>query len=112
MVQQRDVLVEFLAGLVKGEQWRTREFELTARSRRLRVDAVDAPLIFSARRHHDIDIERATTTAELDSASTVEVHVDTAMRGLGTAACGPDALPPFHLRDRVYNWSWALRTDR
>lgn len=89
----------------------TRWFELAAGSRRLRVDAVLAPLIFSARRHHDVDIERATTAADLDRADTVEVHVDTAMRGLGTAACGPDALPQFHIRDRVYNWSWALRTE-
>ena len=45
---------------------------------------------FSARRHGDQALADATTLAELELDDDIEVHVDAAIRGLGTAACGPD----------------------
>ena len=64
----------------------------------------DPTLVFSARHHTDGSLTDASTPAELTTAPTVEVHVDLAQRGLGTAACGPDT-------DRligpgVHRWSW------
>ncbi|MEM7276119.1 MAG: glycoside hydrolase family 2 TIM barrel-domain containing protein, partial [Actinomycetota bacterium] len=47
-------------------------------------------VIFAARRHGDRALTEATTLAELAMDDEIEVHVDAAIRGLGTAACGPD----------------------
>ena len=63
---------------------------------------------FSARRHHDRVLTRASTVAELEASDTVEVHVDAAQRGLGTAACGPDVLPAYVVGPGVHRWTWSL----
>ena len=63
---------------------------------------------FSARRHHDHALTAATTLAELEQAATIEVHVDSAIRGLGTAACGPDVLPPYRVGPGVHRWTWSV----
>ncbi|WP_164117611.1 glycoside hydrolase family 2 TIM barrel-domain containing protein [Sphingorhabdus sp. Alg239-R122] len=76
--------------------------------------AIEFPerLGFAARYHHDGDLDRGTTLADLVRRDTAEVHIDAAMRGLGTAACGPDALPPYRIKPGVYNFSWILKPLR
>ena len=69
----------------------------------------DQPVAFAARRHHDDALTAAQTVAELVTGSTIEVHVDRAVRGLGTGACGPDTLPPYLVRPGTWTWSWRLR---
>ena len=92
-----------------GAHVQTRWFELTSTGARgLRVDA-DRPFMFSARRHHDAALTAASTIAELSEGETTEVHVDMAMRGLGTGACGPDTRPDYLVRPGVHTWSWSLR---
>ncbi len=64
-------------------------------------------ITFSARFHGDRALTEATTLAELSTLDHIEVHVDAAVRGLGTAACGPDT-------DRlvaggVHRWVWWLQ---
>ena len=67
------------------------------------------PLVtFAARHHGDAALFRATTLAELDPDPAVEVHVDAAIRGLGTGACGPDTLPRYRVGGGVHRWSWRL----
>lgn len=68
-----------------------------------------APLNFTARPHHDADLNQAETLAQLKTAGTTEVHIDAALRGLGTAACGPDALPQFHVGPGTYAFRWVLQ---
>ncbi|KAG1648343.1 Evolved beta-galactosidase subunit alpha [Nymphon striatum] len=58
----------------------------------------DQPSSFSARFEHDAMLAQASTIAQVDQADTIEVHVDAAVRGLGTAACGPDCLPEYIVR--------------
>lgn len=66
------------------------------------------PLSFTARPHHDVDLNEAETLAELKRGATTEVHIDAAVRGLGTAACGPDALAPYLVRPGTYQFRWEL----
>lgn len=66
------------------------------------------PLSFSARLYHDVDLSEAETVAELNASATTEVHIDVGMRGLGTAACGPDALPEYLLGPGTYSFRWEL----
>ena len=70
------------------------------------------PFGFSARHHHDADLFAATTTADLQLGSTIEVHVDLTHRGVGTGACGPDTLAPYQVTGGPARWSWALRPVR
>lgn len=70
------------------------------------------PLSFTARPHHDVDLNAAETLAELAARETTEVHIDAAMRGLGTAACGPDALPEFLVGPGTYQFRWTLSALR
>ncbi len=73
----------------------------------LQIDA-DEPFVFTARFHHDSDLGNATTLADLVRNDRAEVHIDTAIRGLGTGACGPDVLPPYQIHGHTHRWSWRL----
>ncbi len=61
---------------------------------------------FSARQHGDRALTAATTLAELEPLDHVEVHIDAAVRGLGTAACGPDTTVV--VGPGSYRWVWWL----
>jgi beta-galactosidase len=73
----------------------------------LRVTGVPR-IHFAARRHGDAALFRARTLADLDPDPAIEVHVDTAVRGLGTGACGPDTLPRYRVDGGLHRWSWLL----
>jgi len=91
-----------------GNHVETRWFALTGTGcAGFRVGS-DRRFNFSARRHHDDAITAASTIAELQPGPTVEVHIDEAVRGLGTAACGPDTLAPYRVGAGVHEWSWGL----
>jgi beta-galactosidase len=66
------------------------------------------PLSFTARAYHDADLNEAETLAELSPRARTEVHIDVGMRGLGTAACGPDALSPYLLGPGTYQFRWQM----
>ena len=95
-----------------GAHVRTDWFELTDRAGRgLRIERDDdLQFIFTARRHHDVDLASASTLAELNRSATTEVHVDSDVRGLGTGACGPDTLPPFRVGPGTHRLRWFLRS--
>lgn len=90
-------------GVHVGARW----FSLMAGRRGVAVSG-DELLTFAARRHHDRSLTNATTLADLERDSTIEVHVDAAVRGLGTGACGPDTLPPYLVRPGTWAWTWRL----
>lgn len=66
------------------------------------------PLSFTARAHHDATLNEAETLAELAVDATTEVHIDAGLRGLGTGACGPDALDEYLLGPGTYEFRWQL----
>ena len=61
---------------------------------------------------HDATLTAASTLAELDPKPTIEVHVDSAVRGLGTAACGPDVLDRFVVGPGRHRFSWTIGAAR
>jgi len=85
-----------------------RWFSLVDDRRRGIMVAAAEPFLFSARQHHDHDLARADTLATLEASSTTEVHVDRAVRGLGTGACGPDTLPAYKVRPGRHRWHWSI----
>lgn len=67
-------------------------------------------LSFSARHHHDADITQSTTIADLVRQDSIEIHIDAAMRGAGTGACGPDALPAYRVGPGKYAFHWSIKS--
>ena len=68
---------------------------------------------FSARMHSDELLTRSANLSELATgvraqSAQIEVHLDARMRGLGTAACGPDVLDDYRIGPGWYSieWSW------
>jgi beta-galactosidase len=60
--------------------------------------------------HHRVeDLTEATTVAELRPTAEVHVHLDAAIRGVGTGACGPDVAPRHRVRGGRHRWTWTLR---
>ncbi|MEL7156116.1 MAG: glycoside hydrolase family 2 TIM barrel-domain containing protein [Actinomycetota bacterium] len=95
-----------------GARVDTQWFELVdRRGAGLRIEG-DEPLIVTARHHHEPALTAATTVAELEADPTVEVHIDAAIRGLGTGACGPDTLPPYRVGPGPHTLRWSLRSAR
>ena len=91
-----------------GAHEQTRWFSLKGDDGKgLRI-SLPRPLSFTARMHHDADLTEAETLAELITRDTYEVHIDAAMRGVGTGACGPDALAPYLVGPGVYRINWNL----
>jgi beta-galactosidase len=90
-----------------GAHEATRWFELAAGGHGLRFDMAN-PLSVSARFAHDAALTRATTTAELEQADTIEVHIDAAQRGLGTGACGPDTAAEHRIDPGWHRWRFTI----
>ena len=79
-----------------------------SRGRRgLRID-LGRPSQVSAIHFRAADLASASHDVELAPRRETIVHLDAAHRGLGTASCGPDTLPPYLVGPGTYRWSWSL----
>ena len=67
------------------------------------------PMIVSALHHPAEDLTAAFHTDELRPQPEVYVHLDVAQRGLGTASCGPDTLPEYHLAGGTWRWTYCIQ---
>ncbi len=92
-----------------GAHQETRSFMLTKAGGTGFEITLPRPVSFSARHEYDADIDRSRTLADLVRQETIEVHIDAAMRGVGTGACGPDALPAYRVGPGLYAFSWVLK---
>ncbi len=63
---------------------------------------------FSASFMHDTDLSQSLTISQVKPSPTTEVHIDAAIRGLGTGACGPDTLEEFRLTSGTYEMGWSI----
>jgi beta-galactosidase len=66
------------------------------------------PIHVSASHFTAGDLAAATHDVELVPRAETTVHVDAAHRGLGTASCGPDALPRYLVGAGTYRWRWSI----
>ena len=66
------------------------------------------PLSFSASHFSAEDLTAAAHTADLRPREDVFVHLDARMRGLGTEACGPDALERYRVAGGLHRFTWWL----
>ena len=95
----------------QGSHQHAHGFTLTTPRGRGAKVGLPGGLAFSARHFTDAELTRATTLAELPPVGPghpVDVHIDAAMRGLGTGACGPHVLDEFRVRPGTFRWTWTL----
>jgi beta-galactosidase len=92
-----------------GAHAQTRSFALRREDGQGLEIMLPQPLSFSARHEHDADMDRARTAADLVRQANIEVHIDAAMRGLGTGSCGPDTLPAYRSGPGTYRFNWILK---
>ena len=90
-----------------GHHLETRWFELVAGRTKVRFSG-DPTFGFAARNQTDRALTAARNLAEVEDSDHVEVHIDAAIRGLGTGACGPDTLAQYLVGPGRYAWSWQL----
>lgn len=89
-----------------GVRW----FELTnAIGKGLRIQ-LTKPLQVSVTPNRAIDLADATHDVEIKACGNTVVHIDTAHRGVGTAACGPDTLPQYLIKSGLHTWEWVVTT--
>ena len=91
-------------------------FECTDSSngQQLRIDVLrPSTLHISATNFSAADLTAARNEADLIAGDVLTVHVDVAHRGLGTASCGPDVLPPYRIGTGRFEFAYRLhlRTD-
>ena len=87
-----------------------RWMEIVRGRRRLRVEALSPhSLHMSAVPYRTDDLYRAADVTELSRFGGLEVHVDVAHRGVGTASCGPDVAERFRIGSGTHRFAYRLR---
>jgi beta-galactosidase/evolved beta-galactosidase subunit alpha len=67
------------------------------------------PFGFGAHRYTIEDLDRARHAAELPRRDFVQVTLDAAQCGLGTASCGPATFPAYRVEPKAFTFELALR---
>jgi beta-galactosidase len=68
----------------------------------------DRPRQVSALHVTAADLDAATHDVELRPRAETFVTLDAVHRGVGTASCGPDTLPPYLVPTGTHRWTWIL----
>jgi beta-galactosidase len=106
----RDTYVPYVRPQEHGSHQDTRWFALADPDRSAAVLFVAGrPLAYTASHFAPEDLDAAAHTCDLVPRSEVIVHLDAAVRGLGTASCGPDTLPRYRVRAGLHRFGWSLR---
>lgn len=67
-------------------------------------------LLQASASHYKINsIDQTKHYHQLSKTAGTVLNVDYLVRGVGTAACGPDALPQYRLMEDMYSWSYSIR---
>jgi beta-galactosidase len=103
-----ELFTPYLRPQESGGRFGVRQFTLTGPAGELTVHLDDDRRQVSVNRYRAADLAAARHHNELVPRPGCVVHVDGAHRGLGTASCGPDTLPPYLIGPGTYIWSWTL----
>jgi beta-galactosidase len=104
----REQYVDYVMPQEHGHKTDVRWLTLTDdNGRGLKVSS-DVPFEFNALHHTDDDLFAAKHPHDLHTKPEVVLSLDHAMRGLGTASCGPDTLPQYRLMAGEYRFGFEL----
>jgi beta-galactosidase len=84
------------------------EFTDVKKGNVLRIEADGCLLHMSAVHHSAHDLFTASEQAELIRRSALNVHLDIAHRGVGTASCGPDTLAKYRIAPGEYTFAYVV----
>jgi beta-galactosidase len=73
----------------------------------IRID-LDGPRQVSVLHVTAADLDAATHDVEVRQRPETYVTIDAVHRGVGTASCGPDTLPPYLVGTGEHRWTWVL----
>ena len=106
-----DQFVKFIFPQETGNKTDVRFMALTDdEGNGLLVDAVDRLLSMSALHYTQEDLDQAGHIHELEGTDNTVVTIDYAQMGLGTASCGPAALPQYRLSgSENYTYTYHLK---
>ncbi|MFC5804613.1 glycoside hydrolase family 2 TIM barrel-domain containing protein [Streptomyces formicae] len=104
-----ELFTPYLRPQESGGRSGVRSFTLTGADGSGLAVRLDAPRQVSVTRHRAADLAAAAHHDELTPLDRSVVHIDAAHRGLGTASCGPDTLPPYLVAPGTHRWSWTVR---
>lgn len=102
-----DQLTPYLRPQECGGHTDTRWLRLSAPTGDVRIDLA-TPSQVSVLHVTAHDLTMATHQNELPPPVGTFVHLDTAHRGVGTAACGPDTLANYVIRPGLHRWQWTI----
>jgi beta-galactosidase len=101
--------VPYLTPQSCGNHTETRWVQLTnSAGAGLRL-SMAAPFEFSASHYTDAELMRTRHAKDLSVAPTIQLHLDTKQRGVGTGSCGPDTLPQYRLAAGTYRFQLRVR---
>ena len=72
--------------------------------------ALDKPRQVTVTPMRSIDLANTTHNIDVYPSGNTVVTIDAALRGLGTASCGPDTLPKYRIKPGVFTWQWSAET--
>lgn len=102
--------VDYVVPQEHGHHTDTRWLELASQGGRVFRVQGHPVLEFNATLYSAESLYAASHTIDLGQSPHTILYLDHLHRGLGTGACGPDALPQYQLNDRRYQWTetWSI----
>jgi beta-galactosidase len=105
-----DQLVPYVRPQENGGHADTRRVELRDASGAGVRLLLDRPRQVSVLHHSAADLDAAPHVTELRPRAETIVTIDAVHRGVGTASCGPDTLPPYIVPAGTHRWAWILES--
>ena len=106
-----DLHVPYLWPQESGGRADVRWLALSADDGRRLTLRFEVPLQVSVSHFRAHELAVATHQEELVPGPETIIHFDVAHRGVGTASCGPDTLPPYIVGPGTYRWTWTLQRE-
>ena len=105
-----DQYIPYVKPQENGSHADVRWFTLTNSSGRGLHFALDKPRQVTVTPMRSIDLANTTHNIDVYPSGNTVVTIDAALRGLGTASCGPDTLPKYRIKPGVFTWQWSAET--
>ena len=104
-----DQYIPYVKPQENGSHADVRWFTLTNSSGRGLYFVLDKPRQVTVTPMRSIDLANTTHNIDVTPSGNTVVTIDAALRGLGTASCGPDTLPKYRIKPGVFTWTWSAQ---
>lgn len=105
-----DQYIPYVKPQENGSHADVRWFDLTNLSGHGIHFILDKPRQVTVSPMRSVDLANATHNIDVYPSGNTVVTIDAALRGLGTASCGPDTLAKYRIKPGVFTWQWSAET--